>query len=78
MFHRITSLTQNANNYTIALTYDDGLTVSVDFTETLERGVMTALKSPEVFNSVQIGNRGRSIIWREFDIDFCADSLRNK
>jgi hypothetical protein len=78
MFHRITSIRPNANNYTIALTYDDGLTVSVDFTDILERGVMTALKPPEVFNSVQIGSRRRSIIWREFDIDFCADSLRNK
>jgi hypothetical protein len=78
MFHRITSIEPNANNHTIALTYDDGLTVSVDFTEMLERGIMKALKPPQVFNSVQIGNRGRSIIWREFDIDFCADSLRNR
>jgi len=78
MFHCITSITPNINNYTITLTYDDGFTVSVDFTGMLERGVMTALKPPEVFNSVQIGNLGRSIIWREFDIDFCADSLRNK
>ncbi len=78
MFHRITSIEPNANNHTIALTYDDGLTVSVDFTDTLERGIMTALKTPQVFNSVQIGNRGRSIIWQELDIDFCADSLRNR
>jgi hypothetical protein len=76
MFNRITAITPNANNHTIALTYDDGLTVSVDFTDILERGIMTALKPPQVFNSVQIGNRGRSIVWHEFDIDFCADSLR--
>jgi hypothetical protein len=78
MFHRITSIEPNANNYTIALTYDDGFTASVDFTDALERGIMTALKPPQVFNGVQIGNHGRSIIWCEFDIDFCVDSLRNK
>jgi hypothetical protein len=31
-----------------------------------------------VFNQVQIGNKGRSIIWQDYDIDFCADSLRLK
>jgi hypothetical protein len=44
----------------------------------VEKGVMTLLKNPETFKKVEIGNNGRSIIWREFDIDFCADSLRLK
>jgi hypothetical protein len=39
---------------------------------------MQVLKNPAVFKQVQIGNKGRSIIWQAQDIDFCADSLRMK
>ena len=39
---------------------------------------MTLLKNPAVFDQVQIGKKGRSIVWHEQDIDFCADSLRLK
>jgi hypothetical protein len=52
--------------------------ITADFTDLLEKGVMKTLKNPAVFNQVQIGNKGRSIIWQEQDIDFCADSLRLK
>lgn len=76
MFHTITAIKPNADNYTITLTYDDGVIVTVDFKDTVARGIMTNLKPPNVFNNVQIGNRGRSIVWHEFDIDFCADILR--
>ncbi|NOT85069.1 MAG: DUF2442 domain-containing protein [Methylococcaceae bacterium] len=44
----------------------------------MEKGVMQALKNPAVFAQVQIGNKGRSIVWQKLDIDFCADSLRLK
>jgi hypothetical protein len=46
--------------------------------ELLGKGVMKLLESPAVFRQVQIGNKGRSIIWDEYDIDFCADGLRLK
>jgi len=39
---------------------------------------MTVLKNKDTFNQIEIGKRGRSIIWKEYDIDFCADSLRFK
>jgi hypothetical protein len=39
---------------------------------------MQLLKNLAVFKQVQIGNKGRSIIWQAQGIDFCADSLRIK
>jgi hypothetical protein len=78
MFYTIKSIEPNAANYTIKITYSDNVTVIAEFKELLEKGIMTSLKNPVVFNQVQIGHKGRSIIWKEQDIDFCADSLRLK
>ena len=76
MFHVIKEIAANADNYSIQITYDDDVTVNADFSEIVEKGIMTVLKTPTVFNQVEIGHRGRSIIWTKYDIDFCADSLR--
>jgi hypothetical protein len=78
MFYYIKSIEPNAQNYSIKLIYNDDVTICIDFNELLEKGVMKQLKNPSVFNQVQIGNKGRSIIWKDYDIDFCADSLRLK
>ena len=78
MFHTIKAIEPNADNYSIVITYSDNSVITADFKELLEKGVMTVLKNPAVFKQVQIGNKGRSIIWQEYDIDFCADSLRLK
>ncbi|MFI3189384.1 hypothetical protein BCS42_06080 [Crenothrix sp. D3] len=78
MFYTIKAIEPNANNYSINITYSDNSVITADFKELLEKGVMTVLKNPVVFNQVQIGNKGRSIIWQDYDIDFCADSLRLK
>lgn len=40
--------------------------------------IIIVFKNPSIFNTVKIANKGRSIIWTEQDIDFCADSLRLK
>lgn len=77
MFY-IKTIEPDSANYSIRITYDDNVTVIADFGHLLETGVMTQLKNPAVFNQVQIGNKGRSIIWPIQDIDFCADSLRLK
>jgi predicted nucleic acid-binding protein len=69
---------KNAANYSIKITYSDNVSIIADFKGLLEKGVMTLLKNPVVFDQVQIGSKGRSIIWQEQDIDFCADSLRSK
>ena len=78
MFYTIKTIEPNASNYSIKIAYSDNVTMTADFTELLEKGVMTVLKNPVIFNQVQIGNKGRSIIWQEQNIDFCADSLRLK
>ena len=78
MFYYIKSIKPDATNYSIKITYSDNVVITADFKELLEKGVMTLLKNPAVFGKVQIGNKGRSIVWQEQDIDFCADSLRLK
>jgi hypothetical protein len=78
MFYYIKTIEPDANNYSIKITYSDNVTVTADFKELLEKGVMVLLKNPAIFSQVQIGNKGRSIIWKEHNIDFCADSLRLK
>jgi hypothetical protein len=78
MFYYIKTIKPDANNYSIKITYSDNVVIIAHFKELLEKGVMTLLKNPAVFGKVQIGNKGRSIVWQEQDIDFCADSLRLK
>lgn len=78
MFYYIKSIEPNAQNYTIKLTYSDDVVICIDFNQLLEKGIMKQLKNPSIFNQVKIDNKGRSIIWKEYDIDFCADSLRLK
>ena len=51
---------------------------NADFKDLLEIGIMKDLKNLDVFKKVSIDNKGRSILWEEQDIDFCADALRLK
>ena len=66
----------------LRLTYDDGFSGEVDFSETIARGgVMTLLTDPAAFGDVKIGEGGRSLGWVDAkgdDVDFCADALRFK
>lgn len=78
MFYHIKTIKPDANNYSIKITYSDNVVITADFKDLLEKGVMTLLKNPAVFGQVQIGDKGRSIVWQKQDIDFCADSLRLK
>ncbi|MEY3199337.1 MAG: hypothetical protein RJA13_1295 [Bacteroidota bacterium] len=78
MFFYIKAIEPNAQNYSIKLIYSDDVAICIDFNELLEKGVMKQLKNPNIFNQVQIGNKGRSIVWKDYDIDFCADSFRLK
>lgn len=77
MFY-IKSIASDSANYSIRITYDDNVTIIANFGHLMDKGVMTQLKDPAVFDQVQIGSLGRSIIWPIQDIDFCADSLRLK
>jgi len=78
MFFCIKTIEANPDNYTIKITYTDDVVVNADFNDLLDKGVMTPLKNPEVFKQVSIDNKGRAIVWKTQDIDFCADALRLK
>ncbi len=78
MLYVIKQIKQNSDNYSIQITYSDDVVINATFSDILNQGVMTILKNKDTFNQVEIGKRGRSIIWKEYDIDFCADSLRFK
>ncbi len=78
MFYYIKTLEPNPENYTIKITYSDDVVVNADFKELLEKGIMQSLKNPDVFKQVSIDNKGRSILWKAQNIDFCADGLRLK
>src|ERR1700688_3546963 len=78
-FHRITRV--DVPRYPILrLTFDDGFSGEVDFSETIaEGGVMALLRDPAVFACAKIGDGGRSLGWVDpqgDDVDFCADALR--
>lgn len=78
MFYIIKNIEPDSENYHIKIYYQDDVSIVADFTSLLEKGVMKNLKDPKVFAQVAIDNKGRSIVWKEQDIDFCADSLRLK
>ncbi len=78
MFYHIKAIEPHPENYTIKIIYDDDVVIQADFKDLLNKGVMTTLKDPDVFKQVCIDNKGRSILWKEQDIDFCADALRLK
>ncbi|MGZ5056949.1 MAG: DUF2442 domain-containing protein [Methylobacter sp.] len=78
MLYCIKNIEANPDNYTIKITYTDNVVVNAEFKDLLNKGVMTALKNPEVFKQVRVDSKGRAIVWKEQDIDFCADALRLK
>ena len=74
----ITFIRPDPASYTVEITYADGETIVADFRPLLDKGgVMSTLSDPAVFGAVQIGARGRSIVWND-KVDFCADALRLK
>jgi len=78
MLYYIKAIEPNPENLTIRITYNDDFVVNADFKDVINKGIMQPLKNPNVFKQVAIDNKGRSLIWQEQDIDFCADGLRLK
>jgi hypothetical protein len=61
---------------TLAIAYDDGAEVLVDFAPLIRAGgVYTALGDPTLFSQADVGDGGRFVTWPG-EIDFCADALR--
>lgn len=78
MHHIIKTITVDSDDYSIKITYSDNVIITAYFKGLIEKGLMLLLKNPEAFRQVQIGRKGLSIMWREYQIDFCADCLRSK
>ncbi len=75
MLNQISQITVLKNSR-LGLVYRDGAVVIVDFAPVAAAGgVFTPLADPGFFSQVQLGPRGRFIVWPD-DLDFCADALR--
>lgn len=63
-------------DYRLRLTYADGATYELDFSAEVARGGWFGeLADPAMFAAVEVGERGRSIVWPN-GYDNCADALR--
>ena len=69
------------DDHRLHIRWSDGFEGDVDFADMMDRGVMTALRDPELFRSVQVDPESRTIFWMHPDghvLDFCPDALRAK
>ena len=69
----ITSV-QPLPNHKLKLRYDDGVEGVVDLSAEVGKRVFTAWRDTKHFESVQIEEGGRAVVWPG-DIDLCADAL---
>jgi hypothetical protein len=64
----------------VRLTYSDGLSAELDFSEKIAWGEATApLRDTALFRPAHLGSEGSSLEWvgpLGEEIDFCADALR--
>jgi hypothetical protein len=67
-------------DFVLRLTFDDGWAGTVDFAPVIAKGgIFAFMDDPAAFATVQIGERGRSLVWIDpegDEVDFCADALR--
>ena len=59
--------------YAIELTYADGVSGTIDFSDHVGKGVFQKWQDRASFETVHIGEHGQ-LAWDE-DIDFCPDAL---
>jgi len=61
----------------VAIAFDDGRVVLVDFCETVrEGGVFERLRDPKFVAKFNLARDGRALVWPG-DLEFCAEILRN-
>ncbi|MCC5851131.1 MAG: DUF2442 domain-containing protein [Verrucomicrobia bacterium] len=58
----------------LRLRFDDGVEGELDFSDEPRTGVFESWNDPAYFKRVEIGERGRSLVWPG-EVDLCADSL---
>lgn len=56
------------------ITFNDGVSGRIDFSEIANMGVLMPLVNPSFFKNFAIVRNGRAIEWSG-ELDFCADSL---
>ncbi len=63
----------------VRVAWDDGSESAVDLGPVLAKGgALAFLTDPATFNAVEVGERGRTLVWRDPEgdaIDLCADAL---
>ena len=59
--------------YRVVLEFDDGVSGTVDLSESVGKGVFVAWQDPLFFQQVRIGSSGE-LVWGE-QIDLCPDAL---
>lgn len=64
-------------NYRLWIKFDDGLEGIVDLHDLLGKGIFSAWKSIDFFNSVHIDNKNETVAWGE-DIDLDPYVLRSQ
>jgi hypothetical protein len=70
----ITAAVADPDNYTVAVTWENGATTINSFRHLVGKGVFAAFADPVFFAQVHVGERGRGLEWPG-EIDFCADAL---
>ncbi|MDH5670271.1 MAG: DUF2442 domain-containing protein [Nitrospira sp.] len=59
--------------YRLELEFDDGISGTVDLSESVGKGVFALWRDPLVFEQVHIGSSGE-LVWAD-QIDLCPDAL---
>ncbi|MBM3132395.1 MAG: DUF2442 domain-containing protein [Chloroflexi bacterium] len=59
--------------YRLALTFDDGVSGTVDLSSLVGKGVFTVWRDYQAFESVRIGSSGE-LVWAD-QIDLCPNAL---
>jgi hypothetical protein len=60
-------------DYCLELTFDDGISGTVDLSVLVGKGVFAFWRDPQAFEQVRIGSSGE-LVWNE-QVDLCPDSL---
>ena len=66
-------MTKKQENYIVHVTFSDGVSGVLDFSEYVGKGVFSQWREYDKFQAVRIGEFGE-LVWDD-DLDFCADSL---
>ncbi len=73
--HRITAVSV-VGDYSIAVTFDDGLTRTIDLEPVLAGELYGSLRDPALFRQVKVDPEVHTVVWPN-DADFDPETLHN-